>query len=162
MVCCPAASTHYLNQYWVIIHDARWHSAEGITDCKVLVILHYRKRLCNICKAQWKHSNLTVWFAGNGFPGNVYATIPIIPRSQRLPQCDSVTTRSIFSRFKKHPTTRPSGWGMGCLLWVQMLVNFLLLSVQRNLWYIDILDQLDCILKALLSLLALLVMKYTV
>ena len=51
--------------------------------------------------------------------------------------------------YKRHLIARPSGRGMGCLLWVQILVNFLLLSVQRNLWYRNILDRvktaLDCI-----------------
>ena len=36
------------------------------------------------------------------------------------------------------PIARPLRRGMGFLLWVQMLTNFLLLSVQRNLWYHDI------------------------
>ena len=30
MACCLLATSHYLNQYWLIISDIRWHSSEDI------------------------------------------------------------------------------------------------------------------------------------
>ena len=46
-------------------------------------------------------------------------------------QCDAVIMWSIFSKRvqdinKRHPIARPSGRGMGCLLWVQPLIDILL------------------------------------
>ena len=42
-------------------------------------------------------------------------------------QCDAVITRSIFKKdiHKRHSIARPLGLGMGCLLWVQNVIDIL-------------------------------------
>ena len=49
----------------------------------------------------------------------------------------------------RHPIARPSGRGMGCLLWVSSLIHVLLMSLKFCVCYCDKLDRvitaLDCI-----------------
>ena len=51
-------------------------------------------------------------------------------------QCSAVITRSVHER---HPIARPSGRGMGCLLWVQPLIDTLHQFLQWCVQYIVIL-----------------------
>ena len=97
----------------------------------------------------WNWGNFSVHYAANG-------SLIIKICKNTLDECTHKhSTSTVQCRynavnflpipFKRHLIACPSGWGMGCLLWVQMLVNFLLLSVQQNLWY----TMLDRIMTAL-------------
>ena len=42
MACCLMASSHYMNQCWIIISVTHWHSADGNVSETILDIAHYR------------------------------------------------------------------------------------------------------------------------
>ena len=67
-------------------------------------------------------------------------------------QCGAVIMRSIFSKII-HKRACPLGRGMGCLLWIQRLIDILSQFLQLFMQYLTILDRiltaLNCISKGL-------------
>ena len=63
-------------------------------------------------------------------------------------QCGTVIARSLFCKIppKRHPIARPLASGMGCLLWIQILIYILLESLERCMLYHVILDRVVTVL----------------
>ena len=65
--------------------------------------------------------------------------------------CCRYNTNQFYKKdiYKRHPIVRPLGRGMGCLLWIQPLLDILLLLLQWRMQYLVTLDHaitaLDCI-----------------
>ena len=104
--------------------------------CNKREIIHQRF----VLTCQLRHHGL-MWRICDWYPHPMYVDI----------QCGAVITRSIFSQIfhKIHPKARPLRRGMGCLLWIQHLIDILPQFLQLLFWYLTILDRLitafDCI-----------------
>ena len=63
-------------------------------------------------------------------------------------QCRYNVVSFLWNPYKRHPIAYWLGWGMGCLLWVQILIDILLQSLQLCIQYSVILDRVitapDC------------------
>ena len=99
--------------------------------------------------ALWDYVPFSVWAEQGRTPAP--PTIHVSSYDSSTLQCDAVTTRQFFFQniHERHATARPSGRGMGCLLWVQLLIDILPQFLQWYVQYHVILDRvisaLDCI-----------------
>ena len=82
------------------------------------------------------------------------------PLSEQL-QCGAVITRSIFSTIStRHTISRPLGRGMGCLSWIQLLIDILPQFLQLLMQYPTILDRVITALNCTRLLLTLYVLFF--
>ena len=69
-------------------------------------------------------------------------------------RCRYNAVNFLTSIHKRHPIARPSGWGMGCLLWIQRLINSLSQFLQWFMQYLTMLDRVIttlCMLKLIIQ-----------
>ena len=87
-----------------------------------------------------------------GLPGETSMIRCESPRKFLHIQCSATITRSNFSKIV---IACPLGWGMGCLLWNQIIIYIQLQSLQCCMQYHVILDRIlmaiDCICKVEIS-----------
>ena len=48
IACCLMAPSHYLNQCWLIIHEAHWHLSEGNLTEKIPDVTHYEVKITHL------------------------------------------------------------------------------------------------------------------
>ena len=57
-----------------------------------------------------------------------------------IEQCRFNTVSFLTNIHKRHPIACPQGCGMGCLLWIQHLIDILPQFLWLSMWYLTILD----------------------
>ena len=81
----------------------------------------------------------------NLYNGNPYTGKTYLMSVAGIAQCHYYAVSFLRNPHKRHPIAPPNGWAKGCLLWVQVLIYVLLLSLKYCMWYQIILDSVNMV-----------------
>ena len=123
MDCCLTTPRHYLNQCWLIISENYGSYLKVISREMSNISIH------DINMHLYNYLQTYVTVMDVVLSGKDYSAIPL-KRGQIS-----------WKYSQRHPIIRPLGRGMGCLLWVQTLIDILLQFLQWCMQYYIILDR---------------------